>query len=215
VTFAVPEEAKPFQRILSAGANVRVLITGVGATRAVAALDAALRDWVPGNVVSSGFAGGLDPTLACGDVLFDASDVPRWEVTLLEARARPARFHTVSRILTTAGEKAAALRATGADAVEMESEAIRGFCRERNLPCGIVRVISDTAREDLPLDFNRFLDDQGTVFHTRLLAEVVRKPRRIAPLLRLRRSTRFAAQALARVLRHLVADPSPCEQPGM
>ena len=205
VCFAVRKEAGAFQQLMAARPDIQVLVTGMGRRNAESALRRALTTACPNRVVSSGFAGGLRPELAAGTVLFATAE-SGLERALLSAGARPAKFHCSERVATTAAEKRALWAATGADAVEMESEIICAVCREQGLPNAIVRVILDTAEEDLPLDFNRLLDAKQAMDAGKLALAVAKSPSAIPGLLRLRRQSVKSAKRLAEVLARVMAD---------
>ena len=203
VCFAVKEEAAPFRRRLPA--NVTVLVTGMGAAAAERAVKARLvaRDW--SLVLTCGFAGGLDPALQIGAVICEADEDFPLRDALLHAGAVAVRFHCAERVAVTAFEKAVLRERTGADAVEMESGIIRRLCRERGIPSATVRVISDTAHEDLPLDFNLLVNADGKLSLGKLARDVLRRPRKIPALMALGRRSKSAAKRLATLLRAVLA----------
>lgn len=192
VCFAVPQEARPFQKLMRTDARVRVLITGMGAAHAGRAIRAALLDSRPARVFTCGFAGALNPQLKIADV-----------VCALETQvydARPIKFHCAARVAVTVAEKSALRAQTGADAVEMESAVISRHCRESGVECATLRVISDAADEDLPLDFNQLLNRDEQLSSTRLAWAVVKAPHKIPALIRLGQNSGRAADALAQAL---------------
>jgi hypothetical protein len=82
----------------------------------------------------------------------------------------------------------------------MESAAIHAVCRERGIPCATVRVISDTADEDLPLDFNALAKPDKNIDFGELAWVIVKSPGKIGALMALQKKTKFAAEQLAAVL---------------
>ena len=200
VCFAVKEEARHF-RMAGPG---RILVTGMGQPAARVALEQALLEERPGLVLTCGFAGGLNPALRSGAVIFDASDESQADL-LRTLGATAARFHCAPRVVVTRAEKAALRLQTRADAVEMESGVIRQMCVERGIPSATVRVISDAADEDLPIDFNELITPEGTLRLGSLIARLLRRPNRIPGLLDLQCKTAAAARALGRCLEELVS----------
>jgi hypothetical protein len=67
-----------------------------------------------------------------------------------------------------------------------------------------VRVISDTAGEDLPLDFNRLFKPDMSLDYGKLAWAVMKSPGKIGALLKLQKRTRFAAEQLADILGKII-----------
>jgi adenosylhomocysteine nucleosidase len=212
VTFAIPVEARPFQRRLpQPHPTIHLVVTGIGQRNAETVVRNALARFSPKLVLSCGFAGALQPALQSGAVLFEADDAFPLIDSLHAAGARPARFHCATRIVGTANDKRALRQQTGADAVEMESAAIRRLCADAGIPSATVRAISDTADETLPLDFNQYLDDMNRLRFAKMAAAIILSPARLRASMRLQRQSQQAALNLADVLVRVTgaADKSP------
>ena len=203
VCFALKEEAGAFRKLAADRADVYILITGIGRKNAGSNVGAFLKSCRPRFILTCGFAGALNPQLAIGDVVF-ATDDDSLRETLNRAGARPATLFCASRIAVTAAEKTELRRTTGADAVEMESEAIQTVCREQGIPCATVRVISDSANEDLPLDFNQLSKSDSSLHFGKLALAIAKSPGKISGLLRLQKNCRLAAERLAGVLAKVI-----------
>ncbi len=219
ICFALKEEAAPFQRMAAGKSVISILITGIGRKNAEKSVREFLATNSPELVLTCGFAGGLNPDLKLGEVVFETVNVPLAPSLsppggervsgrtgeglvskLAAAGAKPARFFCADRIATTVAKKKKLRAETGADAVEMESEAIHAICREHGIPCATVRVILDTANEDLPLDFNALAKPDLSPDYGKLALAILKSPGKIGALLKLQKQTRFAAEQLAEVL---------------
>lgn len=203
VCFALKEEAAPFRKLMARRTDVSILVTGIGRANSECALRKFLQTASPIRVFTCGFAGGLDPKLQTGDVVFSTIDSSLTEA-LKNATARPATFACVDHIATTAFEKQMLRANTQADAVEMESDMIHAICQERDIPCATVRVISDSAHEDLPLDFNQLSNPDHSLNFGKLALAIAKSPGKIPALLQLQKKTSFAARELAKVLVRLL-----------
>jgi uridine phosphorylase len=226
ICFALKEEAAPFRRI-AAGQPVTaqafsILLTGIGRHNAEKSLREFLNScrsrgdetqtkekletphvvsYEPDLVLTCGFAGGLNPDLKLGDVVFELSTLnSQLSTRLLTSGAKPATIFCADRIATTVADKKKLRAEAGADAVEMESAAIHAVCAERGIPCATIRVISDTAGEDLPLDFNALAKPDKNLDFRKLFLAITKSPGKIGALMELQRKTKFAAGRLADVL---------------
>ncbi len=200
VCFAVPQEAKPFQRMVRGRTKVQVLLTGMGAGNAERAIRSALEVVRPGRVFTCGFAGALNPALRIGDVVFTTKVSPTIAQQLQTAGATQVSFKCVERVLITAAEKCALRAQTDADVVEMESAVIERVCREAGVECVTLRAVSDVAQEDLPIDFNALMTPDQKLSSAKLVLAILRKPQKIPAFLRLGKNSSFAAEKLAKVL---------------
>jgi|SRR5665213_649154 len=254
ICFALKEEAAPFRKIaagigLHRGHHVSILLTGIGRQNAEKNLHEFLAGGAsvpasrehtsicqarlartlapPDLVLTCGFAGGLNPDLKLGEVVFallnrrdefhesqtekEIADLigdsrsSSLQEKLIASGAKPAKFFCADRITTTVAEKKKLRAETGADAVEMESAAIHAVCAERGIRCVTVRVISDTANENLPLDFNALAKPDKNLDYGKLFLAIAKSPGKVGALLELQKKTKFAAEQLADVLAEIIA----------
>lgn len=200
VCFAVKEEAKPFTKLIGDQPNLKTLVSGMGWRNAEQAIRKALQQERPRLVLTCGFAGGLNPNLGAGTVVFAADPDTGLESRLQAAGAKPARFHCVNRVAVTAQEKRALRETTGADAVEMESGIICKACRDQQVPSATVRVILDTAEQDLPVDFNALMTPDQQMNYAKLALTLLASPGTIGRLMSFQKQVAAAAQSLGTVL---------------
>ena len=180
------------------GAPIVMVANGPGPKLAGAAVDVVKEHAEVTGLVSTGFCGGLRPSLRALDI-FVATEVAGIAPALAPASARSfknGRLLSIDRVASTAAEKSG-LGHSGADAVEMEAAAVAGRAREWKVPFYAVRVVTDTCEETFPLDFNAVRTSDGHFSRTKILAAALRRPATVIPeLLKLNKRTKRAAQAL-------------------
>ncbi len=174
-----------------------LLVSGPGSRLVSEALHArALRDKrAVDGILSVGFCGALDVRLEIGDIVISGDEIQS---------SRPfvrGEILSSDRVAVTAAEKRALRERTGAIAVEKESAAAAAKAREWGVPFRCIKVVSDTAREDMPVDFNQYRDAAGRFSHGRIALAALRRPFTTIPaLLRLERNCREAAKKLGEFL---------------
>lgn len=149
-------------------------------------------DWRVDAVLSVGFCGGLDPDLRIGDIVVSGEFPRRASGPFLRGE-----ILSIDRVAVTAEHKRRLRAESGAAAVDMESATVAAKARQWGVPFGCVRVVSDTAGEDLPLDFNTYRDATGRLELARIAGAALLQPWTALPgLLRLERNCRRAADKL-------------------
>jgi adenosylhomocysteine nucleosidase len=147
------------------------------------------------GLMSVGFCGALDPALRIGDIVVSGDSCGTGG-----ARCVRGEILSLDRVVVTREEKHRLRETTGASAVEMESAAVAAKAGEWGLRFCCVRSVSDTAHEDMPLDFNRYRDRDGRFSRPRIAAAALARPLTIPGLLRLDRNCRAAAESLGEFL---------------
>jgi len=184
--------------------GMRVVVSGGDPLRLRKLLDAAPTD-IKG-VLSFGIAGGLDPDLACGDLVACtrvrgpggaySADLG-WATEI--AQRCGARLGMVAGAPAVVGEPARkrALRAaTGAMVVDLETEVAAAFAASRGLPFAALRAVADTAEEVLPPAAAAGLTPDGRPAAGRVALALLRRPKELPALITVARRSRTALKAL-------------------
>ena len=216
VTFALAQESADFRRLLGDRArDVAILHTGVGEKICRQRIEPFLDSHSFDFVVSSGFAGGVEPSLGVGDLLLaeNFSDPALLAPARRLLTGHVARLATVDRIVETVAERAQFARACNAVAVDMETRWIAEACAQRKIPFLALRVISDTVAAPFPAPPRVLFDlDRQCTSPQQLLGYLLRHPASIGRLIRFARQISTAranlAVALDLVLRELDSPPA-------
>jgi nucleoside phosphorylase len=188
------------------GTDVDVFLTGIKLRGAEPGLSILLEK-SPDVCISTGLAGGLQGSLGIGQIVAASgvSGLTEGELSFCNSEllqiARQCgamiveRFVTSDRVLGTTSEKKDAARR--GQVVEMEGFEVLNKASQKWIPTILVRSISDTANDTLPLDFNRTINSSGSISLFKIVVEVARSPRQIPALIEFGNRSRQAAATLA------------------
>ncbi len=189
------------------GEPIVLLANGPGPKLAAEAAQLAKEHHTLKALVSIGFCGALNPLLRPCDIFVPTSltSLSVGEEAVAHALSVP-RSHSCERkqgkllsidhVATTPQEKARLHQDSTADAIEMESAGVAGAAAASHIPFYAIKVVTDTAAEAFPLNFNLLRDAEGRFSRTKILLATLSRPTAIPALLNLNQRCNQAAQAL-------------------
>ena len=205
VCFAVPAESQYLRKLRP---DLAVLHTGMGKENTDRNLRSFLRtEKPPSQIISSGFAGGLNPKLRAETVVMDGKDNTLPNAALESLDIHRGTFFCADRIAVTTDEKQQLWQSTKRDAIEMESGTIHEIAQAHHIPCLTLRVISDPADIELPLDFNQLVTRDMKMNYPKLISHLILNPGKISNLIRFNQSIQQSAKRLAETLSALLPLP--------
>ncbi len=222
----LPRVGRPAWEFQAGEGRGGLALTGMGEEAAHRAARQVIELWQPEIIVSLGFGGALLPGLAPGQLVLGAS-FGRYEphsgrLVKVEAPAPPRPLLELAQSLESAGlaadigcfvstpgiihkeRQGRPLQGLKQPVLDLESAAVAGAAAEAGRPFLALRVITDTAGEEIP-DFLRegWQPGYGPSL-TKALGWLARDPRRLGPMLHLWRRSKLAAGRLAEALQVLL-----------
>ena len=187
-----------------------IAVAGGGDGDGLAAKLNALHGDISG-VISIGLAGALSPHLKVGDCVIADQIITGteqwdchegWRVRLMSrlADVHQGQLFGSDVIIHNADTKSGLFNATGAAAVDMESQVAARFAMARNLPLAGLRVISDDATHVLPPAALVAMKPDGGIAIGRVLGSLLRRPTQVPALIRTARASNKAFAELLRCL---------------
>ena len=206
-----------FYEGLVGGRRVAWCVGGAGGEAATRATRLLIDGHRPQIILSSGFAGGLDPALARGTIAYPQRAISRSGGPPIDlaavgqgARAKNAAgdashggltIVSVDTVVTTVAAKRDLARATGAGLVDMETYAVAKAAEAAGLPSASIRVVSDDASQDLPREIAALVQPQSGMRRLgAALAGIGRRPRAALDMWRLWEHAVVDGRALARAI---------------
>lgn len=192
---------------IAAGFGVLSLACGGHAATLKIRLSDAIERFNPIGLISFGIAGGLHPRLETGDVVIGTDVVAKdakfsadeaWTAALLKAvpGAIAGTLAAVEQAVANTADKAALHQASGARAVDMESQHVARLAGAAKLPFAALRVIADPAHRALPKSALAGLKPDGSADVLAVLLEIAKAPGQVPALLKVAGDSRQALNVL-------------------
>jgi adenosylhomocysteine nucleosidase len=204
---------------------------GIGRENAIKAACCLLESMTVDLLISAGVAGGIRQGLNVGDLVvaervgyskqsdFDSEElhlesdfVCQKEIVQLarqfsnglELKLHFGNLLTVDKVISQASTKRRIGEHNSFLAVEMESAAVAKIACEKGVEFSAIRSISDDIEDDLHLDYDNIISDEGKVKVTSIALGILKNPQSLALLSRLNKQTKTAAKSLAYFMSKLI-----------
>ncbi|MHC4307585.1 MAG: phosphorylase family protein, partial [Planctomycetota bacterium] len=204
---------------------------GIGRENAIKAASCLLESTNVDLLISAGVAGGMRHGIKVGDLVvaervgyskqsdfeceklqLESDFVCKKEIVQLARQfnidPKP-KLHfgnllTVDKVISLASTKRKIGEQNSFLAVEMESAAVAEVASKNGVEFAAIRSISDDIDDDLHLDYDNIISDEGKVKVTSIALGVLKNPQKLALLSRLNKQTKCAAKSLAHFMTKLV-----------
>jgi adenosylhomocysteine nucleosidase len=190
--------------------SVAVIEAGVGRAAAEQATQLVIDGHRPRQaIISAGLCGAVDPQLPRSAIIVpdslghsgSADTRPLPQLLVPPGNVQPTvsgLLMTCDTVVSTSADKYTVHAATGAVAVDMESWWIATVASRSNLPCHVIRAVSDTATESIPADIAALAAVSNPARQAGAALRLAwRRPSAIGELAELREHALQAAESLA------------------
>jgi len=198
--------------------KIIVSVSGVGGNRAIDTLNGLIDSHSPDLIMHVGFAGGLDPTLAAGDVM-RVRHVLNSDGAILSLGVGPPTTHdqsderssmhsllTLNSVVDSPESKKLMFDQYNASAVDMETYYTASLDKERDIACLSIRAISDPADMALPAAALEWIKPDGTPDMAKVMSYVATHPWVTPTLMKLQGYATAAARKLAEAVQLLLTE---------
>jgi adenosylhomocysteine nucleosidase len=201
------------------GRRILLAANGAGPKLAEKAVEVAIRAVTAADlssskleaVVSTGWCGALDPALKekqilIGTEVLSQADGEHYECVGVDVAGTAGKpfvsgpIVSRDRIAVTAKEKNDLRVESGALAVEMEAAGVAARAKRAGIPFCCIKVVSDRAEESFVFDLNSMRTSEGRIARGKIIVHAVAHLNLVPGLLRLKRRSEEAAQALGEFL---------------
>jgi adenosylhomocysteine nucleosidase len=214
------------QRFSAGGHEFLVVKSGMGLNNAARAAELLIHSERLDLLISTGFCGGIFQDLLIGDVVVAEqlgmvdergfADVPIHlsgvgktfvaRQAVENKRIVGGTFVCTAVIMSKKRVREILPEQYANPVMEMESGAVALIAAENNIPLLAIRVVSDTATEELGFSLDEFCDSKmRRILPYKVLLTILKNPRLIPHIIRLYRSSRTAAESLSAAFTRLLA----------
>jgi adenosylhomocysteine nucleosidase len=205
----IDHEGRQYQ-IFESG-EAALVCGGIGAGPARRAAQAVMSEVNPARVVSVGFAGALNSTLAVGDII-EPRVVINFGDGVRTDTGTGSGFLISTCTVADKEQKVRLAKAYGASAVDMEAAAVAQAAEARGVEFGALKAISDAADFNLPA-MDGFVAADGTFHSVRFACHVALRPWLWGSTMALARNSAKASRALCEALQKYLGHESQIARP--